>query len=123
MSRSRTASQCAATGLCIGRAIDNRRGVRPELAAFPSLHTLPARTSVISKTNLARLLAGLLLLPIAIVLLMAVGAMLSGMQDAAGARAMAWLALGLGLVWLFGLICLLLDLGINALRERDESEE
>lgn len=78
---------------------------------------------MISKTNLARLLAGLLLLPIAIVLLMAVGAMLSGMQDAAGARAMAWLALGLGLVWLFGLICLLLDLGINALRERDESEE
>jgi hypothetical protein len=66
---------------------------------------------------LARLLIGVLLLPLAIVLAVAVAGLLSAMNDAAGAYVMNRLALGLGIVWVLGLIALLLALAVNSLQE------
>jgi hypothetical protein len=72
---------------------------------------------VISKLLLARLLTGALLLPAAIVLVVAVAGLLSGMNDAGGAYVMNRVALGLGIVWILELIALLLALALNSLQE------
>jgi hypothetical protein len=72
---------------------------------------------VIPKSLLARLLVGLLLLPIAIVLTVALAALLSAMQDAAGAGFLNRAALGMGIVWVLGLVALLLALAANSLTD------
>jgi hypothetical protein len=72
---------------------------------------------VIPKPVLARLLVGLLLLPIAIVLTVALAALLSAMQDAAGASFLNRAALGMGIVWVLGLVALLLALAANTLAD------
>jgi hypothetical protein len=72
---------------------------------------------VISQRLLAKLLAGVLLLPIAIVLAVAVATLLSAMQDTAGAYILNRIALGLGLVWSLSLISLLLALAVNSITE------
>jgi len=66
---------------------------------------------------LARLFVGLLLMPIAIVLVVALAALLSAMQDAAGAYFLNRVALGLGIVWVLGLVALLLALAANTLAD------
>jgi hypothetical protein len=72
---------------------------------------------VISKSTIARLLAAVVLLPIAIVLVVGVGGLLTAMQDAAGAAFLQRTALGLGVVWVFAAICLLLAVAADSLRE------
>jgi len=72
---------------------------------------------VIPKPLLARLFVGLLLMPIAIVLVVALAALLTAMQDAAGAYFLNRAALGLGLVWVLGLVALLLALAANTLAD------
>ncbi|HVX62523.1 MAG TPA: hypothetical protein VHC19_18035 [Pirellulales bacterium] len=76
---------------------------------------------MISKSTLARLLGGLVLLPIAMLLLEGVAAVLGAMQDASGAAMLQRTALGLGLVWAFLAICLLLALAANAAAAPDDS--
>ena len=76
--------------------------------------------ALIPKRIVALDIAGLLLLPIAIVLVLATAQLLAAMQDAAGAAVLQWIGLALGLIWLLGLIGLVLTLGINALDSTDE---
>lgn len=75
------------------------------------------RKRVIPKPLLARLFVGLLLMPIAIMLMVALAALLSAMQDAAGAFFLNRAALGLGIVWVLGLVALLLALAANTLAD------
>ncbi len=70
---------------------------------------------MIPKQVVALALAGLLLLPIAILLVLGAASLLAAMQDAAGATVLQRIGLALGLVWLLGLIALILMLGANAL--------
>ena len=76
--------------------------------------------ALIPKRAVALAVAGVLLLPIAIVLVLATAQLLAAMQDAAGAAVLQRIGLGLGLIWLLGLIGLVLTLGINALDAADE---
>lgn len=76
--------------------------------------------ALISKRVLALAIAGLLLLPIAIVLVLGTASLLGAMQDAAGAMVLQRIGLALGLLWLLGLIGLLLALGVNAIDARDD---
>ncbi len=78
---------------------------------------------MISKSTLFRLLGGILLLPIAMLLLEGVAAVLGAMQDAGGAAVLQRIALGLGIVWAFLALCLLLALAANAAAESDEPRE
>ncbi|HJT33463.1 MAG TPA: hypothetical protein VJ783_15575 [Pirellulales bacterium] len=75
---------------------------------------------MIPKRIVALAVAGLLLLPIAIVLVLATAQLLAAMQDAAGAAVLQRIGLALGLIWLLGLIGLVLTLGINTLDADDE---
>lgn len=86
--------------------------------------------TLIPKRIVALAVAGLLLLPIAMVLVLATAQLLAAMQDAAGAAVLQRIGLALGLIWLLGLIGLVLTLAINALdsaddrsRPRDEEAE
>ena len=86
--------------------------------------------TLIPRRIVALAVAGLLLLPIAVVLVLATAQLLGAMQDAAGAAVLQRIALALGLIWLLGLIGLVLTLAINALdsggdrpRPRDEEAE
>jgi hypothetical protein len=78
---------------------------------------------VISKSTIVRLLASVVLLPIAIVLIVGVGGLLTAMQDLAGAVCLQRIALGLGVVWAFIAICLLLVVAANSLSDPQEPPE
>jgi hypothetical protein len=71
-----------------------------------------------------RIVAGLivsgLLLPIALCVVMGVSALLSGMGDAAGGRALQYVAMAGGIVWIINLLCLLLVLAIGTLGGPDD---
>lgn len=71
--------------------------------------------SVINKRTLAILVVSLVLLPIAILLVVAVGGLLAAMQDAGGAAVLNRVALGLGILWAFGVVSLLLVLALHVL--------
>jgi hypothetical protein len=58
-------------------------------------------------------------LPVAIVVVVAVGRLLGAMQDAAGAAALDRIALALGIVWVIDLVCLVLAQSINSLGPPD----
>ena len=92
------------------------------IGSFRGNSALKRRQRVISKPLIARLLAGVLLLPIAILLVVAVAGLLSGMQDAAGAWVMNRVALGLGIVWVLGLIALLLALAVHSLADSSSAD-
>lgn len=77
---------------------------------------------VISQTTILRLLAGVVLTPIAIVLIVGVASLLSAMQDAAGALFLGRLALALGIGWVFLGVCLLLALAANSLDDKRPPE-
>ncbi len=71
---------------------------------------------------MALAIAGLLLLPIAILLVLGTASLLTAMQDAAAAVVLQRIGLALGLVWLLGLIALILMLGVNAVGAGDGAE-
>jgi hypothetical protein len=75
---------------------------------------------VVSKSTIVRLLGGGVLLPIAIVLVVGVAGLLTAMQDLAGAVCLQRIALGLGVVWVFIAICLLLAVAANSLSDPQE---
>lgn len=79
--------------------------------------------ALIPRRIVALAVAGLLLLPIAIVLVLATAQLLSAMQDASGAAVLQRIGLALGLIWLLGLIGLVLTLGINTLDAADADEQ
>lgn len=62
----------------------------------------------------------MVLLPIAVLLLEGVAAVLGAMQDASGAAALQRVGLGLGVLWAFLAVCLLLALAANAATAPDE---
>lgn len=78
---------------------------------------------MISKRTLLSLVAAVLLLPIAIVLVLGVRSLLVAMGDAAGGLALDRVNLGLGLIWVLGVIVLLLALGVNASLTDEPPEE
>jgi hypothetical protein len=70
---------------------------------------------VIPKPVLVTLVGGLLVLPIALVLVLGVASLLGGMGDELGALVLKRVALGLGIVWALAGVCLVAVLGIQAL--------
>lgn len=78
---------------------------------------------MISKTTLLRLFGGVLLLPVAIVLLQGMSALLDAMQDAAGAAVLARLALAAGIIWGLMAFCLLLALAAHAIQADERREK
>lgn len=73
---------------------------------------------------LLRLVSAALVLPIAILLVLAVARLLSALGDAAGAVVFDRIALLLGLVWLLVVICLPIVTAVQSLSSdaRDEDE-
>jgi hypothetical protein len=61
------------------------------------------------------LVTAALVLPVALVVLLAAARLLGAMEDAAAARVLDRVALALGVLWAIGLVCLLLALAIGAL--------
>jgi len=92
------------------------------LALSAAIRSCQGKKRVISKPLLAWLLVGLVLLPIAIVLVIALAGLLSAMQDAAGASFLNRVALGLGTVWALGLIAMLLALAANSLADGSRAD-
>jgi hypothetical protein len=67
-------------------------------------------------------IAGAIILPIAICLILAVASLLSAMGDMVGGGVLRWVALACGIVWVLDLILLVLALAVNALRESEDSD-
>ena len=65
------------------------------------------------------LVGGLLVLPIALVLVLGVASLLGGMGDELGALVLRRIALGLGIVWALVGVCLVALLGIQSLATTD----
>lgn len=76
--------------------------------------------ALIPKRIVALAVAGLVLLPVAIVLVLATAQLLAAMQDEGGASVLQRIGLALGLIWLLGLIGLVMTLGINALDSAED---
>ncbi len=76
---------------------------------------------MISRHVLKILVTLTLVMPVAIVVLLAVARLLAAMQDAAAAAVLDRIALAAGVLWAIDLVCLLLALGINALGPPDSS--
>jgi hypothetical protein len=72
---------------------------------------------VISRRVLTILVTAACVLPIAIVVILAVGRLLAAMQDAEAAAVLDRVALAIGITWAINLVCLLLAQGINALEK------
>jgi hypothetical protein len=76
----------------------------------------------IPRHSIALAIAGAIILPIAICLILAVASLLSAMGDSIGGGAMRWVALGCGIIWTLDLILLVLALGVNALSATDDAD-
>lgn len=63
------------------------------------------------------------LLPIGIVLVLSTSRLLLTMGDEAGAEGLGRVSLGLGILWAFGLICLLLACALQTLDLKPPAEE
>jgi hypothetical protein len=61
------------------------------------------------------LVAGAVILPVAILVFLGAARLLDAMQDAAASGVFDRVALGVGVLWALDLVCLVLALGINAL--------
>jgi hypothetical protein len=68
------------------------------------------------------LLGGAVVLPIALCVVLAVAALLSAMGDTTGGVALQRIALAGGILWAIDLICLILALAIQAVRDHDEPD-
>jgi hypothetical protein len=71
---------------------------------------------------IALAIAGAIILPIAICLIIAVASLLSAMGDITGGGVLRWVALACGIVWVLDLILLVIALGVNALTGLDNSD-
>ncbi len=80
-----------------------------------------SRKPVSAKTVLALVATGLVL-PVAIAVLLAIGALLASLGDVAGGAVLRYVALAGGIAWIVVLVCLLLVQGLNALADSDEDE-
>lgn len=65
--------------------------------------------------GLLLLVAGALVLPIAICVLLGVSSLLAAMGDTSGGTALRYVAWGCGTLWVIGLVCLVLLVGLRAL--------
>ncbi|MGD9721783.1 MAG: hypothetical protein AB7O59_05155 [Pirellulales bacterium] len=77
---------------------------------------------MISRRVLLSLLTVAAIVPVAIVVIVAVGWLLGAMHDEAGAWAAQRVALALGVVWVIDLVCLLVALAINTLEPPGRGE-
>lgn len=68
------------------------------------------------------LLAGAVILPVSICVILAVSTLLGAMGDQSGGLALQYTALGAGTVWVIDLICLVLAEGLNSLSDTDEGD-
>ena len=80
------------------------------------------RKPIHSRTILP-LTAALLVLPITISVLVAVSALLAAMGDTSGGVVLKYLALGCGLLWIVGLVCLVLVQGLLLLDSSPPQDE
>jgi hypothetical protein len=74
---------------------------------------------VVPRALLYWLLVGLLALPVILCIVLGVGRLLAGLQDAAGALILDRVALLLALIWAVDLVGLVAALGLDALARRD----
>ena len=65
------------------------------------------------------LLAGVLMLPIAAAVVLAVSSLLTAMGDTIGGYVLRYIALGGGVLWVVDLTCLVLVQGLNSLIDDD----
>lgn len=66
--------------------------------------------------------AGALVLPIAICVILAVSLLLGAMDDPLGGNVLKYIALGVGIFWAVDLICLVLVQALNSLTDTDRGE-
>ena len=78
---------------------------------------------MISQRVISVLLAGGLLLPIVIVVLVAVARLLEFMADQVAAGALQTASLVLGVLWIVVLICLVLAQAVNVVGRSDDGDE
>ena len=77
----------------------------------------------IARCVVLSLVAGALLLPIAICVIAGVGALLGALGDSSGAVVLGRTALGVSILWAINLIGLILALAINSLSGDDNTTE
>ena len=78
---------------------------------------------MLPRSLLLKLLGGLVVLPIALVIVLVVGRLLAAMGDAQAAHWLDGIALFGGIVWVVDLVAVVLVLGLQALAPSDEVEE
>ncbi len=69
------------------------------------------------------LLAGTILLPITICVVLGVASLLSAMGDLAGGGVLQRVALACGIFWVVDLLCLILVLAIQAVTDHDKPDD
>jgi hypothetical protein len=77
---------------------------------------------VISRRVLTALVVAACVLPVAIVVVGAVGRLLAAMADTTGAAVLDGIALALGILWVIDLVCLVLVQAINSLGPPPDAE-
>ena len=75
---------------------------------------------LVPRTALLILFAGILILPIAVCVILAVRALLVAMDDTPGGGVLEYVAWGCGILWMIDLISLVVIQGLNALIDSDE---
>ena len=68
------------------------------------------------------LIAGVVVLPIAICVILGVAALLGEMGEPQERSPLKWVALGVGILWIVDLICLVLAQALNSLPNSDEDQ-
>jgi hypothetical protein len=76
----------------------------------------------IAAATVLRLIAVVLVLPMATVMIVGVAVLLSMMGDAAGGKVLGYIALGCGIAWAIGLVCLVVVQALNALGDGASSD-
>ena len=95
---------------------------RSYLVKWKPLRKLTMGQRLVPLSVVALLLAGALMLPVAISILFGLGALLAAMGDSAGGTALGWIALVLGVFWVLDLVCLILVQAINSLGHEDRQK-
>jgi len=81
------------------------------------------RPRPISQRIVLLLVAGGVVLPITVCVVLGLGRLLAAMGDAEPGRVVDWIAAAFGVLWLVDVVCLILVLAINSLGEPDEPPE